>query len=116
MLAQVPLVDVVFSLDSVITAVGMTEGLRSPVPVMIAAIVISLIAMLAFSKAIVAFIERHPAMKVLALSFLILIGTLLVAEGFHQKIPKGYVYVAMAFCLAVELLQMRIVKPPAGRG
>jgi len=112
-LIQVLIVDVVFSLDSVITAVGMTEGLKNPVPIMIAAIVISVVVMLVFSKAIVTFIERHPAIKILALSFLLLIGTLLVAEGFHQKIPKGYVYFAMAFCLGVELLQMRAEKPVA---
>lgn len=113
-LTQVLIVDVVFSLDSVITAVGMTEGLKRPIPVMIAAIVISVVVMLVFSKAIVSFIERHPALKILALSFLLLIGTLLVAEGFHQKIPKGYVYFAMAFCLGVEMLQMRATKPDAG--
>jgi predicted tellurium resistance membrane protein TerC len=112
-LTQVLIVDVVFSLDSVITAVGMTEGLRQPIPVMIAAIAISVVVMLIFSKAIVGFIERHPALKILALSFLLLIGTLLVAEGFHQKIPKGYVYFAMAFCLGVELLQIRAIKPSA---
>jgi predicted tellurium resistance membrane protein TerC len=107
-LGQVFLVDVVFSLDSVITAVGMTEGLKRPIPVMISAIVISTLGMLVFSKVIVRFIERHPALKILALAFLLLIGTLLVAEGFHQKIPKGYVYFAMLFCLGVELLQMRV--------
>ena len=110
-LIQVLIVDVVFSLDSVITAVGMTEGLKNPIPIMIAAIAISVVVMLIFSKAIVSFIERHPALKILALSFLLLIGTLLVAEGFHQKIPKGYVYFAMAFCLSVELLQMKSAKP-----
>jgi predicted tellurium resistance membrane protein TerC len=109
-LIQVLIVDVVFSLDSVITAVGMTEGISNPIPIMIAAIVISVAVMLVFSKAIVGFIERHPALKVLALSFLLLIGTLLVAEGFHQKIPKGYVYFAMAFCLGVEILQMRTTR------
>jgi predicted tellurium resistance membrane protein TerC len=113
-LGQVFLVDVVFSLDSVITAVGMTEGLKRPVPIMISAIVISTLGMLVFSKAIVRFIEKHPALKVLALAFLLLIGTLLVAEGFHQKIPKGYVYFAMAFCLGVELLQMRVSRPVLG--
>jgi predicted tellurium resistance membrane protein TerC len=109
-LMQVLIVDVVFSLDSVITAVGMTEGLKSPIPVMVTAIVISVAVMLIFSKAIVTFIERHPALKILALAFLLLIGTLLVAEGFHQKIPKGYVYFAMAFSLGVEMLQMRTTK------
>jgi predicted tellurium resistance membrane protein TerC len=112
-LTQVLIVDVVFSLDSVITAVGMTEGLKNPIPVMIAAIVISVGVMLVFSKAIVGFIERHPALKILALSFLLLIGTLLVAEGFHQKFSKGYVYFAMAFSLGVELLQMKTAKPAA---
>jgi predicted tellurium resistance membrane protein TerC len=109
-LTQVLIVDIVFSLDSVITAVGMTEGLERPIPIMIGAILISVVVMLVFSKAIVRFIERHPALKILALSFLLLIGTLLVAEGFHQKIPKGYVYFAMAFCLGVEMLQMRTAK------
>ncbi len=112
-LTQVLIVDVVFSLDSVITAVGMTEGLSRPIPIMMAAIVISVAVMLVFSKAIVTFIERHPALKILALSFLLLIGTLLVAEGFHQKIPKGYVYFAMAFCLGVEILQMKAIKSNA---
>jgi predicted tellurium resistance membrane protein TerC len=102
-LAQVLMIDIVFSLDSVITAVGMT----SQVPVMIAAIVASVLVMLAFSGPVVAFVDRHPAVKILALAFLILIGTLLVAEGFHQKIDKGYVYFAMAFAVAVEFLQMR---------
>jgi len=110
-LMQILIIDVVFSLDSVITAVGMTEGLASPIPIMIAAIVISVIVMLVFSKAIVTFIEENPAIKILALAFLLLIGTLLVAEGFHQKIPKGYVYFAMAFSLGVEMLQMRMTKP-----
>jgi predicted tellurium resistance membrane protein TerC len=80
-LTQVLIVDVVFSLDSVITAVGMTEGLKNPIPIMIAAIMISVAVMLVYSKAIVSFIESHPALKILALSFLLLIGTLLVAEG-----------------------------------
>lgn len=110
-LTQVLIVDVVFSLDSVITAVGMTEGLKNPIPIMVAAILISVVVMLVFSKSIVTFIERHPALKILALSFLLLIGTLLVAEGFHQKIPKGYVYFSMAFCLGVEMLQMKSAKP-----
>ena len=109
-LMQVLMIDVVFSLDSVITAVGMTEGLKSPVIIMISAIVLSVVVMLVFSKAIVEFIERHPALKILALAFLLLIGTLLVAEGFHQKIPKGYVYFAMAFSLVVDLIQMRAAK------
>lgn len=102
-LVQVLLVDVVFSLDSVITAVGMTNH----IPVMIAAILVSVAIMLAFSGPIVAFVDRHPTVKILALAFLILIGTLLVAEGFHQKIDKGYVYFAMAFAVLVEMVQLR---------
>ena len=105
-LIQVLLIDVVFSLDSVITAVGMTSGLKSALPIMIIAIILSVLGMLVFSKAIVTFIERNPAIKVLALSFLMLIGMLLVAEGFGSKIPKGYVYFAMAFSFLVEMLQM----------
>ncbi len=103
MLVQVMLIDVVFSLDSVITAVGMAQNLT----VMIAAILTSVVVMLAASGAIVRFIDRHPAIKILALSFLLLIGVLLVAEGFGRKIDKGYIYFAMAFSLGVELLNLR---------
>jgi predicted tellurium resistance membrane protein TerC len=101
-LLQVFALDVVFSLDSVITAVGLTSN----VPIMIAAILASVAVMLALSKAIVEFIERNPAIKILALAFLVLIGALLVAEGFGQHINKGFVYFAMAFSVAVEVLQM----------
>jgi predicted tellurium resistance membrane protein TerC len=107
--AQVLMIDLVFSLDSVLTAVGMTDQ----VPVMIAAILVSVGIMLAFSGPIVRFVDRHPAVKILALAFLILIGTLLVAEGFHQKLNKGYVYFAMAFAVVVELLQMKASPKPA---
>lgn len=106
MLIHVMLIDVVFSLDSVITAVGMTSGLKSAIPIMIIAIILSVLGMLVFSKAIVTFIERNPAIKVLALSFLMLIGILLIAEGFGKEIPKGYVYFAMAFSFLVQILQM----------
>jgi predicted tellurium resistance membrane protein TerC len=107
-LLQVLMVDLVFSLDSVITAVGMTNN----VPVMVAVILVSVGVMLAFSGHIIAFIERHPAVKILALSFLILIGTLLVAEGVHRKdiLPKGFVYFAMAFSFIVECLQIAASK------
>jgi predicted tellurium resistance membrane protein TerC len=105
-LVQVLLIDVVFSLDSVITAVGMTEGLANPIPIMVAAILASVVVMLAFSKTVVTFVDRNPSIKILALSFLLLIGVLLVAESFHHQIPKGYVYFAMAFSLAVDLLQL----------
>jgi len=107
-LVQIILLDVVFSLDSVITAVGLTPH----IPIMIAAVLTSVAVMLALSGTIVRFIDTHPALKMLALAFLILIGTLLVAEGFHQKIPKGYVYAAMAFSVCVEILQILATKKP----
>ena len=92
-----------FSLDSVITAVGMAED----VEVMIAAVVIAVIVMMVSAKAISEFVEQHPTVKMLALSFLLLIGMSLVAEGFHQHIPKGYIYFAMAFSVLVEVLNLR---------
>jgi predicted tellurium resistance membrane protein TerC len=118
-LVQILLIDVVFSIDSVITAVGMTEDLPNPIPVMITAILLSVGGMLMFSRAIVLFIERNPTFKVLALAFLMLIGVLLVGDGFGHHIPKGYVYFAMAFSFAVELLQMWMLREPerpAGTG
>jgi predicted tellurium resistance membrane protein TerC len=116
-IAQVVLIDIVFSLDSVITAVGMVqtrpEGRWIGLTIMITAVVISVLIMLMFAGAISAFIERHPTMKVLALSFLILIGVMLVAEGLHAHLGKGYVYFAMAFALGIELLNMRLRKVTA---
>lgn len=103
---QVILIDIVFSFDSIITAVGLAQHL----PIMIAAVVISMIIMLFFSSAISKFIDKHPSIKLLALAFLLTIGILLVAEGFGQHVPKGYVYFAMAFSIGVELLNMRIRK------
>jgi predicted tellurium resistance membrane protein TerC len=103
---QIGLVDIVFSLDSVITAVGMVDEIS----IMIVAVIVAIIAMMAFAGAIGDFVERHPTIKMLALAFLILIGTMLVAEGFDQHINKGYIYFAMAFALAVELLNMRVRK------
>jgi predicted tellurium resistance membrane protein TerC len=105
-LVQMLALDIVFSLDSVITAVGMARA----VPIMIAAMVIAVGVMLLFADAISDFIARHPSMRVLALSFLLLIGVLLVADAFGHHINKGYVYFAMAFSLAVELLNMRTRK------
>jgi predicted tellurium resistance membrane protein TerC len=105
-LAQILVLDLVFSLDSVITAVGMA----SHVYVMIAAVVIAIAVMLVFAQAIGAFVERHPTIKMLALSFLILIGVLLIADGLGKHIPKGYVYFAMAFSLGVEMLNLRLRK------
>lgn len=101
---QILLLDVVFSLDSVITAVGMSKY----IPVMVIAVVLAMVVMLIFVDQIGGFVERHPTVKMLALSFLILIGTLLLAEGFGQHISKGYVYFAMAFSVGVETLNLRL--------
>jgi predicted tellurium resistance membrane protein TerC len=106
--AQIAVVDIVFSLDSVITAVGMVNNIA----VMIAANVIALGFMLAAAGPIARFVEKHPTVKLLALSFLVLIGTNLVAEGFGQHIPKGYTYFAMFFSVAVEMLNLRLRKGP----
>ena len=103
-IVQILMLDVVFSLDSVITAVGMVDQIS----VMIAAVVIAILFMLAFAGTISAFIDRHPTLKMLALSFLILIGVALVAESFHHKIPKGYIYFSMAFSLGVEILNLKL--------
>jgi predicted tellurium resistance membrane protein TerC len=102
--AQIMVIDIVFSLDSVITAVGMVDQ----VSIMIAANVIALGIMLIASGPISRFVDRHPTVKMLALSFLVLIGTNLVAEGLGQHIPKGYTYFAMAFSVVVEMLNIRI--------
>jgi len=101
--AQIMVLDIVFSLDSVITAVGMVDE----VAIMIAAIVIAMAIMLFAMEAVNGFIERHPSLKILALAFLILIGVVLVADGLGQHLSKGYVYCSMAFSLGVELLNMR---------
>ena len=104
-IVQVMLLDLVFSLDSVITAVGMADS----VAVMITAIVIAVIVMMVFAGAVSRFIERHPTMKMLALSFLLLIGVVLVADGLGVHIAKGYIYFAMGFSLFVELLNVRML-------
>ncbi len=111
---QIVLLDIVFSLDSVITAVGMISTTYGDfgIWIMIAAVVISIIAMMLFAGPIGGFVQRHPTIKMLALSFLLLIGVMLVAEGFHQTIPKGYIYFAMAFSVLVEFLNMRLRKKP----
>lgn len=103
-IVQILLLDIVFSLDSVITAVGMTDR----VGVMIAAVVGAVAIMMVFAGPVSAFVERHPTIKMLALSFLLLIGVTLMAEGLHFHIPKGYVYFAMAFSLGVEILNLRL--------
>ena len=102
-IAQVLLLDMVFSVDSVITAVGMTEY----VGVMVAAVLVSIVIMLVASRSIYAFVNQHPTVKMLALAFLMLIGVTLLAEGFGQKIPKGYVYSAILFSVFVEALNIR---------
>jgi predicted tellurium resistance membrane protein TerC len=109
-IVQILLLDIVFSLDSVITAVGMVDR----IPVMIAAIVIAIGFMLFFSGPISGFVDRHPTVKMLALSFLLLIGVALIAEGLGHHIPKGYIYFAMAFSVFVEMLNLRL-RTPAGR-
>jgi predicted tellurium resistance membrane protein TerC len=107
---QIMLIDIIFSLDSVITAVGMVDH----VSIMVAANIVALAIMLASAGKISGFVDRHPTVKMLALTFLVLIGTNLVAEGFGQHIPKGYTYFAMGFSIAVEMLNMRLRKvvPP----
>jgi predicted tellurium resistance membrane protein TerC len=103
-LIQILLLDVVFSLDSVITAVGMAEH----VEIMIAAVIIAVLIMMASSGAVSGFVNNHPTVKMLALSFLLLIGVSLLAEGFEQHIPKGYIYFAMAFSILVEMLNLKM--------
>jgi predicted tellurium resistance membrane protein TerC len=109
LIVQIMLLDIVFSLDSVITAIGMARQLG----VMVAAVVIAVVVMLWASGPIAEFVDRHPTVKILALSFLLLIGFSLVAEGFGQHIPKGYIYFAMGFSVFVEMLNLRMRK--AGR-
>jgi predicted tellurium resistance membrane protein TerC len=103
-IVQIAIIDIIFSLDSVITAVGMVAH----VPVMVAAIVISVLVMMMAAGTISDFIEKHPSLKMLALAFLILVGTVLIAEAFEVHMPKGYVYFAMAFSLAVEAINIRL--------
>jgi predicted tellurium resistance membrane protein TerC len=105
-IAQIILLDVVFSIDSVITAVGMTEEIA----IMIAANVVALATMLAVGGGISRFVERHPSVKMLALAFLLMIGLVLVGEGFSFHVPKGYVYGAMGFSIFVELLNIRATR------
>ena len=110
-IVEILLMDIIFSLDSVITAVGMVKDIG----VMIAAVVLAMIVMLIFVNQISEFVNRHPTIKVLALSFLILIGTMLVAEAFHQHVNKGYIYFAMAFADVVEGVNIRVRSKSARR-
>jgi len=106
---QIMVVDIVFSLDSIITAVGMVDRIE----VMIAAVVLSVGLMMAFAASIGRFVSAHPTIKMLALSFLVVVGVALIAEGFDQHVPKGYIYFAMAFSVAVEMLNIRMRKRSA---
>jgi len=108
-LVQIVLLDMVFSIDSVITAVGMTDIIA----IMVAANVVALVVMLLVGKAISKFIERHPSIKVLALAFLLMVGLVLVAEGFGAHIAKGYIYGAMGFSIFVEMINIRSNRKPA---
>jgi predicted tellurium resistance membrane protein TerC len=105
-LIQIFLLDAVFSLDSVITAVGMVQQIE----IMIAAVIVAIIFMMAFAGPVSAFVQRHPTVKILALSFLLLIGLTLIVEGFDIHVPKGYVYFAMGFSVFVEMLNLRLRK------
>ncbi len=105
-LVQIAILDIVFSLDSVITAVGMAKHL----PVMILAIVIAVIVMMVSARKIGEFVDSHPTIKILALSFLIMVGVALIAEGFDLHIPKGYIYFSMAFSVGVEMLNLKLRK------
>jgi predicted tellurium resistance membrane protein TerC len=108
-IVQIVAVDAIFSLDSVLTAIGMARA----IPVMVAAIILAVTAMLIFARAVCAFIERHPTVKMLALAFLLLIGVMLVADGLGRKVEKGYIYFAMSFSLFVEMLNLRLRRRPS---
>ena len=108
-LGQIMVIDLVFSLDSIITAVGMVKQIE----IMVAAVVASVALMMAFAGAIGRFVSAHPTIKMLALAFLVVVGVVLIAAGFNHEVPKGYVYFAMAFAVAVELLNIRMRKRAA---
>lgn len=112
---QIVLIDIVFSLDSIITAIGMTNGIAeesgsNPLVIIYLAVIISMIVMMVFAKAISEFINNNPTIKMLALAFLVTLGVILVAEAFGQEIPKGYIYFAMVFALIMEFLNMKMRK------
>ncbi len=108
-LGQILVIDLVFSLDSIITAVGMVKQ----VEIMVAAVIASVVLMMVFAGAIGRFVSAHPTIKMLALAFLVVVGVVLIAAGFEHEVPKGYVYFAMAFSIAVELLNIRMRKRAA---
>jgi predicted tellurium resistance membrane protein TerC len=105
-IVQIVFINIVFSFDSILTAIGLTND----VPIMMVSVILSLIVMLVFIHKVNAFVNKHPTIKMLALSFLIMIGFLLILEGFHKAVPKGYVYFSMAFSFAVEMLNIRMRK------
>jgi len=112
---QIVLIDIVFSFDSIISAIGMTNGLEkevmhNPMAIIVFAIIISMIIMLLFAKQIGDFIHDYPTIKMIALSFLVAIGMLLIAEGFGQEFPKGYIYFALVYALIVEILNIKMRK------
>lgn len=114
-ITQIVLIDIVFSFDSIITAIGMTNGLgkesgHNPIVVIYAAVIVSMIVMMLFAKPISNFINNRPTIKMIALGFLVTIGVILVAEAFGQHIPKGYIYFAMVYSLIVEFLNIRMRK------
>ena len=114
-ITQIVLIDIVFSFDSIITAIGMTNGLgeesgHSPIVIIYAAVIVSMIVMMLFARPISDFINNRPTIKMIALGFLVTIGVILVAEAFDQHIPKGYIYFAMVYSLAVEFLNLRMRK------
>lgn len=106
LLTEIIILDIVFSIDSIITAVGMVQDLW----IMYAAVVVTIVIMLFASKSISGFIQKHPSFKILALCFLMMIGVSLLAEGFHFEIPKGYIYFSMAFAFMVDVIQMKTIK------
>ncbi len=103
---QIVMLDIIFSFDSILTAIGLTEQLL----IMIIAVAISIVIMMVFAKAVGDFVNKHPTVQILALSFLILIGVMLIVEGAHYHVPKGYIYFAVFFSLAIEMLNMRFRK------
>lgn len=105
--AQIVMLDAVFSIDSILTAFGLTQQ----IPLMIVAIVISMIVMVAAANPLAAFVNRHMSVKILALAFLILIGVVLIADGFHHHIPRGYIYFALGFSLSVQILTLFVSRP-----